>query len=393
MKKNYVWSFLAMALFFVFISCNQDESESEVIQKTVVEPDFFESDGSVNLEEERLEEEAPIEVGGLSAKSYYYSYTLLKPSELNQTKVNEIKCGETKRIPLLVGARKKQVGVVKVSNDEENLYLTVKAGDSKYLKKVYFNIGAKEDIPFYSNGYPNLYKFNYKAFPYYFGGQKKATYVIPLSSIDSNCFEIVAYAKVFDKSSWCYYSAFGYDANLTQKYSYSSYSGCYYFKDWVRSFEYCKNDCTPTYPTYAVCDGTKRCFTEDGFTNWGWTNGPYYERFGFALYANAENCDEEQGVQVGQMSFRYDHVTRTGTLRFVTYAPYILKSTYAYVGAEKYPLDANGEASNLPSDYPFQHINLVDDGSPTVDVIELKDIDDPGTGFYVIGYADVVKSE
>ena len=279
---------------------------------------------------------------------------------MKQADVNEIKCGETKTMPLLVGSSKKKVGVVKVSNDEENLYLTVKADDNMYMKKVYFNIGAKEDIPFFSNGFPNLYKFNYKAFPYYFGGQKKATYVIPLSSINLDCFEIVAYAKVFSKRSWCYYSAFAYNKERTQEYHYSQYSRCYYFKDWVRSFEYCISDCDDgTLSAYGFCHN-EICFSENGFPAIGWVNGPINQKGNaFRLYAKVEGCDYENAIYVGTAYGFYNFDRKDIYVEYnLEDTDYVLVEGSVYIGSTSYPLNGDGEETIDPAEFPYRATGL-----------------------------------
>lgn len=243
MKTNYALGYWFIALFLIFSSCSKDENEVIVeSEKTAIEPDFIKNDGSEGIEDElQLEEEEPILTTDINSKSYRHcNYTLLTPSD-----VDIEACGETTTMPLLVGSRKLEVGSVTVSNDGENLYLNFEANDRNLMKKVYIYIGAKENIPFYSNGFPNLRKFNYKAFPYYYGGMKKATYVIPLSSIDLDCFEIVAYSKVYNKDSHCYYTSFAYDKTLDQQYSYYGWWSCVYYGDWVRSFGYCKQECKP----------------------------------------------------------------------------------------------------------------------------------------------------
>ena len=316
MKKNYlrVLSYALILSTILFTSCNQ-EDESQIIEtdKTTLEPDFFERDGSIDLED--VEEDAPIG----EAKTYgHYNYTLLKPSELTKSDVDDLACGESTTMPLLAGYYKKQVGEVQVTNDGENLYLNFSASDKNYMKKVYLYIGEKGSIPFYSNGFPNLRKFNYKAFPYYYGGTKNATYVIPLSSIDLDCFEIVAYSKVYNSISRCYYSSFAYDSNRTQQYYYSRYSGCYYFRDWVRSFEFCKTSCDDgsmdvfgrkVVETFYTCLDVE----VNGKLLSGFSSKTRYRslkeyadtgrHFELYMYVNDEQCVAESGLEIGRVEF------------------------------------------------------------------------------------------
>ncbi len=363
MKINYFSNYLIIFLLLFISSCNSNDSELIVdTDKTSIEPDFFKNDGSENLEEEQLEEEAPTET---SLKTYSaYNYTLLKPSNLSEDEI----CGDVRTMPLLVGSRKKQVGEVNVSNDKENLYLTFKADDYKYMKKVYLYIGEKVNIPFYSNGFPNLRKFNYKAFPYYYGGQKEATYVIPLSSIDLDCFEIVAYAKIFDKRSWCYYSSFTYDNDLTQKYYYSYYSGCYYFKDWVRSFEYCKHKCIQAQAYALWNDGgdlnnnTECIDNESGLTfvskaAYGFLTSQNY--FLVYLFTNTDGCDITDADKIGFIKVSLTN-ENTGELTIKQYFyndAYKLEESKLYLGHNPTPSMSDYEtityspATSYPDDY------------------------------------------
>ncbi len=310
MKKHYLllrYSFIALLL--VFASCSKDEENELTVDplQVIEESDFVENDGSMGLSKaeggETEEENAPEEFEG---KTYWnYDYTLLKPSDLSSDDVKALACGETKVMPLLVGSRKKRVGRVEVSNDDENLYLTFRANKSRYMKKVYLYIGEKGQIPFYSNGFPNLRKFNYKAFPYYYGGSKKATYVIPLSSINLDCFEIVAYSKIFDKKSNCFYSAFAYNKNRTQKYSYSGYSGCYYYQDWVRSFEYCtqkcKAECVQAYGFHEEC-GFCENDVFNTFLAYTFINSRGDAGVNIELITNVNGCDISGSTEVGHIN-------------------------------------------------------------------------------------------
>ncbi|AXT60295.1 hypothetical protein D1816_08005 [Aquimarina sp. AD10] len=310
MKQNYILHYCLIALFLAFSSCSKDESDitEQQPESVVAEPDFVENDGSQGLEgdEKRAEEEEAPLLTETNQKGYWnYDYTLLKPSELSQSDVKNLRCKESKVMPLLVGQNKKKVGKVIVSNDDENLYLTFKADKNKFMKKVYLYIGEKGNIPFYSNGFPKLWKFNFKAFPYYFGGTKKATYVIPLSSINLDCFEIVAYSKVYDKDSNCLYSAFAYNKNLTQEYYYSYYSGCFYYKDWVRSFEYCVQKCeAECIQAYGYHDACGICENDvfNTFLAYGFIAGQGERGFNIEILTNPNGCDISNSTEVGRIN-------------------------------------------------------------------------------------------
>jgi len=388
MKKNYLLGCSLIALFLLFSSCNNNEDE--IIQESTeinIEPDFVKNDGSEGIENEEqlLEEEAPLD-SDVNSKHYRYrNYTLLKPSDISEDKINGM-CGEATTMPLLVGSRKKKVGEIKVMNDDENLYLTFTADQHKYMKKVYLNIGAKGSTPFYSNGFPNLRKFNFKAFPYYFGGTKKATYVIPLSSIDADCFEIIAYSKIYDRISRCLYTSFAYDQSSTQTYSYSYYSGCYYYNEWVRSFEYCKKDCIETESAYSYCSGSA-CFSEDGFAQWGWSTRLITTSYSwFVIYAKGEDCDREAAEAIGRINVRYNKSAKSATVDYILYDTnsYVFSKTQLYLGGTKYPLNNLGESTVDPVYYPYSHDVTT---TAKTDSYFIENIDDGG--FYLIGHSVV----
>lgn len=304
MKKNYILFYVFTLLIVVFSSCTRDEEQlTTEPMKMAEEPEFVKNDGSEGLEgiEANTEEElAP----DLAAKCYY-NYTLLTPSDKKQPDVDALKCGESITMPLLVGSTKKRVGKVVVSNDGENLYLTFRANQERYMKKIYLYIGEKQNIPFYSNGFPNLQAFNYKAFPYYFGGMKNATYVIPLSSVNLDCFEIVAYAKVYDKESGCFYSAFAYDSANTQQYTYSYYTGCYYYGEWVRSFNYCLQSCAPDcVQAYGYHEDCGICENDvlNTFLAYSFIDRNGEAGFDIELITNTNGCDIDNSTEVGIMN-------------------------------------------------------------------------------------------
>ncbi|WP_108867922.1 hypothetical protein [Aquimarina aquimarini] len=305
MKKIYTLRYFFMAFLLILTSCSKDENEAIVeSEKTIIEPDFIKNDGTEGLKEEVLQEEEAPTPTEVNAKSYrHYNYTLLKPSDLTQTDVDSIACGNITKMPLLVGSRKQKVGHVTVSNDGENLYLTFKAKRRNLMKKVYLYIGAKDNIPFYSNGFPNLRKFNYKAFPYYYGGTKEATYIIPLSSIDLDCFEIVAYAKIYNKDSRCFYTSFAYDQERTQQYNY--YYGCIHYGTWVRSFEYCKQQCQdPCIQAYGYHEECGLCENDVFNTFFAYT---FLDNRGTAgvnveILINPNGCDITNSQEVGHLN-------------------------------------------------------------------------------------------
>jgi len=101
MKQNYILHYCLIALFLAFSSCSKDESDitEQQPESVVAEPDFVENDGSQGLEgdEKRAEEEEAPLLTETNQKGYWnYDYTLLKPSELSQSDVKNLRCKESK---------------------------------------------------------------------------------------------------------------------------------------------------------------------------------------------------------------------------------------------------------------------------------------------------------
>lgn len=318
MKKINFFLYLFITFSLVLTSCNTEEAVvTEQQDKVAIEPEFT---AGFDVEEEEVEKAINSLKDG-NEKSYYYcNYNFLKPSGLCKEDVDELSCGTSTTLPILLNCNKKQVGELQVSNDDEYLYLTFEAGNNRwYMNSLYLQIGDKKDIPFCSNGYPNLRKFNYRAYPYYYGGTKHAVYKIPLSKINLDTFEIVAYAKMYDSYYGNYYSSFTYDASRTQKYYYSYYYG-YYYGEWVRSFEYCVQACCE--PAYAYHEGC-------GFCSVGNNETLYTNKLAFGslvgwnfilidLYKGLEDCDVSKGTRIGYLKVEVEDEA-TGKLKVTPY--------------------------------------------------------------------------
>ncbi|MEJ5223757.1 MAG: hypothetical protein WHV44_04820 [Anaerolineales bacterium] len=93
---------------------------------------------------------------------------------------------------------------------------------------------------------------------------------------------------------------------------------------------------------FAKADSGSRCFLQDGFSRWGWTNqitaaGTYT----MPLWAAAGQCDTSKGTLVGSVT-----VTYTGSAVSYGYnvtTPYMLKETHFYAGKTMYPQVLSGK--------------------------------------------------
>lgn len=111
--------------------------------------------------------------------------------------------------------------------------------------------------------------------------------------------------------------------------------------------------CFVTDSAWARGDGSleARCFTADGFSNWGWTNQVAKgTRYTFPLFAGAAKCGVPPGYHVGTVTFA---VGGDGKLAPVTWTPdpgVLLTDRAVYSGCAKYPKVA-GKDTTAPGKY------------------------------------------
>jgi hypothetical protein len=98
-----------------------------------------------------------------------------------------------------------------------------------------------------------------------------------------------------------------------------------------------------------------RCFREDGFSRWGWTNSispnapgsPYT----LQLYAGAGKCDLSKGTHVGTATVDYSGGYVTVNYNITT-PGYAMSEAHVYIGCEPYPTK-NGVNTVAPGQYNF----------------------------------------
>ncbi len=100
---------------------------------------------------------------------------------------------------------------------------------------------------------------------------------------------------------------------------------------------------------YAYGGDDANKFTDNGFSNWGWSNGPLSAgSYEFDLYAGAAQCDLTKGIKVGTVTVVY-----TGSSITVTFnvdSPYTLEETHVYADSGMFPLK-NGNPTAAPGQY------------------------------------------
>jgi len=118
-----------------------------------------------------------------------------------------------------------------------------------------------------------------------------------------------------------------------------------------------------------------RCFLDDGFDRWGWTNYivPSETKYVLPIYAGAAHCDVTNGWgKVGTATIKY-----FGDKLVVTYEMLPMNSlseVHVYVGCGKYPKLKSGKETVAPGQYTF-NISALDRAS--VYTVTFNDVKGP----------------
>jgi len=116
-------------------------------------------------------------------------------------------------------------------------------------------------------------------------------------------------------------------------------------------------NCETAYAYYAYncgcCGGSAKCFSNWGFSQWGWTNGQLGPGcYTFDIYAGAAQCNIYKGKKVGYLTVYYNGSTAVVTYNM--YSGYKMDETHLYVGNEPLPRK-NGSYTVAPGQYPYSH--------------------------------------
>ena len=135
--------------------------------------------------------------------------------------------------------------------------------------------------------------------------------------------------------------------------------------------------------------GLDRCFTEDGFSQWGWTNGPFTEGiYVLDLYADAQQCDTADADLVGMVIVDY-----SGSTVEVTYqslGDHVFTETRLYIGTSPYPQESDGQVvvnTVEPGQFSYIHEGL---GNVLIDTYSIYDVEGP---IYIIAQGVACQTE
>ncbi|MFC4721879.1 T9SS type A sorting domain-containing protein, partial [Geojedonia litorea] len=99
-------------------------------------------------------------------------------------------------------------------------------------------------------------------------------------------------------------------------------------------------------------DDDSRCFREDGFSRWGWTNSISPDNtYTLQLYAGAGKCELSKGTNVGTATVDYTGGFVTVTYNITT-PGYAMNEAHVYIGCEPYPTK-NGVNTVAPGQFNF----------------------------------------
>jgi len=123
------------------------------------------------------------------------------------------------------------------------------------------------------------------------------------------------------------------------------------------------------------------CFSEYGFSRWGWSIGPLLEGdYSFDIYAGAGQCDINKGTLVGWLDVHYHD--STAIVVYSMKPGFTMDETHLYVGSEILPRNKKGEYTVAPGQYPSIH----DPISTEVDKYVITGLSGP---IYIVAHAVV----
>ncbi|TVZ59802.1 putative secreted protein (Por secretion system target) [Flavobacteriaceae bacterium MAR_2010_105] len=154
----------------------------------------------------------------------------------------------------------------------------------------------------------------------------------------------------------------------------------------------CTPDCGTAFGVFideigSVDSNASRCFRNDGFSRWGWTN--FISGFGtytLELYQGAGKCDLDKGTFVGIVTVNYTQIGLTDegyvNVEYDMEPGYGIDEAHLYIGCELYP-EHNGRETVAPGQYTFVEDGLghIDKWSTETDAITATG------GFYIIAHA------
>ena len=344
----------------------------------------------------------------------------LSPTNLSKEQIEKVSCGKEITSTLYAGQHI-DIGTLTVSNNDTNLYITYEVKENWWLEETHLFVGKKEDLPLTNSGNPKIGHFPYHGThkltqSYIFTiplENLEDCYVIVAhaSAVQKANDEIIssetAFAKgtevnyEFDGNRWGWYFKYctsdcddtkedenggsddddndgnnddrngdtnDNDGNDDSNGTNDDDNGT---NDTANSGSDTVYDCLDAFGYKSLNSDQTTCFIEDGFTQWGWTNSFIYSQtinyqdnysYNIPLYANADECNISNGMQIGYVRIYNiigQEVVLTANVEYViTDINYKFSEINLYIGSAKYPIDALGNKTVLPSEYTYSEYNL-----------------------------------
>lgn len=100
-------------------------------------------------------------------------------------------------------------------------------------------------------------------------------------------------------------------------------------------------------------DEDHACFSEGGFSRWGWNIGPLSEgTYTYDVYAAAGQCNINNGALVGTITITYSDGTVTASYDLID--GYVNTEEHLYAGSLPYPVKNNGSYTVAPGQYDVE---------------------------------------
>ncbi len=289
-------------------------------------------------------------------------------------------------------------GTGEIGNDEEKLYLSIKAPEGYTIRHYLGYIGSVEH--FISSGAgSDLSNGEAHVEPQYFnipkvtltGGETYVELEFLLADLPQpqpgDCF-LVAFVGNFTSNGedtqwgWATYSS-------------SQKSDSYYMYYCPEECEEPELECETVF-AYNPNEPNGICFSEfnkktgnynpngpanKNFSRWGWTNEISQGSYDFEVWAGAGQCNFSKGTLVGNLHIEYSGTTATVT--YDMFNGFVLDETHLYIGDEPIPTGNNGKATVAPGQYPYS-----DGDATTVEdnlvVYEINNL--PDDGIWVVAH-------
>ena len=320
-----------------------------------------------------------------------------KSGEFGPNNVTDLDCGIS--CPLIAG-QSIDAGTVTVTNDDENLYVTVFStyGFQQVDENIKMSIGDIAELP---SKRPPAGHFDYKWTEVNGDGTPNThTFTIELEGLEfwdgkGNCesaetstpFYIILHADVLTESGSSE-TAFGGCIDPDTKGAW-----WYYMEYEAQCCDQELKDSWAFKNPHGDSDQWSFCFLDEGFDNWGWTIGSfnYVERYNKIKLKIDGQLDDtckprENTLDIGYVEFWIDNPnSKEIQVRIVIEdVLYSLENTNVYVGEEKYPIDGGGSYTIDPSYFGNSHENL---GGVMSDEFTIVGID--FDSFYIMVHAQV----